>query len=149
MLLLRHIHMKPIVAYCRSACEPQDGPSAVRSQAEAIRRYAEQRGLTLSAVYTDPGVSGVTLKRPELQRLLADCRAGKIGMVITRDPERLSRSKSQLIALLHLFREAGVHVLFSTRGSEDSYELLKLGLSILAELEEAKRRSDPDHRKRQ
>jgi DNA invertase Pin-like site-specific DNA recombinase len=141
--------MKPIVAYCRSANEPLDGPSTVRGQAHAIRRYAEERGLTLGAVYADAGVSGVTLERPELQRLLADCRGGQIGMIITKDPERLSRDKSQLIALLQLFREADVHVVFSTKGGEDSYQLFRLGLSALAELDEAKRRSKPNHRKRQ
>jgi DNA invertase Pin-like site-specific DNA recombinase len=46
-------------------------------------------------------VSGVTLERPELQRLLADCRAGNIVTVITKDPDRLSWDIGQLIALLH------------------------------------------------
>jgi site-specific DNA recombinase len=141
--------MQPIVAYCRSANEPLDGPSTVRSQAQQIRDYAEQRGLTLSAVYADAGVSGVTLERPGLQRLLADCRAGKVGMIIARDPERLSRDKSQLIALIQLFRDADAPVVFGTKGGEDSYKLFRLGLSALAEFAEAKRRSKPNRRKRQ
>jgi DNA invertase Pin-like site-specific DNA recombinase len=37
-------------------------------------------------------VSGVTLDRPGLQQLIADCCAGKISMFITKDPERLSRN---------------------------------------------------------
>jgi len=31
-----------------------------------------------------------------LQRLLADCRAGKVGMVLTQDAARLSRNTGQL-----------------------------------------------------
>ena len=38
--------------------------------------------------------------RVALQSLLADCRAGKIGTVITQDPERLSRDPLSLIAVL-------------------------------------------------
>jgi site-specific DNA recombinase len=136
--------MKPIVAYCRSACEEPGTPSSVHSQADAIKRYAEQRGLTLSTVYTDAGVSGVTMQRPGLQRLLADCRAGKIGMIITKDPERLSRDMRQLVALLQLFKENDVHVVFSTKGAERSYQLFALLMSSLAEFEEAKRRSGPN-----
>ena len=34
----------------------------------------------------DAGVSGMTLEQPELQRLMKDCRAGKIGTVVTQDP---------------------------------------------------------------
>jgi site-specific DNA recombinase len=105
--------MKSVVAYCRSACEPQGGPSAVRRQARALRHYAKERGLTIRAVYMDPGVSGCTLDRPELQRLIADCRAGRIGTVITQDPDRLSRDRGQLIALLHIFQKEGVRVEFS------------------------------------
>jgi DNA invertase Pin-like site-specific DNA recombinase len=32
----------------------------VRSQTEAIRDYAERRGLTLGSIYADKGLSGVT-----------------------------------------------------------------------------------------
>lgn len=48
------------VAYCRSAREPQSGPSSVGGQAAAIRRYARRKGLTVRATYIDPGVSGMS-----------------------------------------------------------------------------------------
>jgi len=132
--------MKPIVAYCRSANEPPDEPSAVRSQADAICDYAERRGLTLGCVYADAGVSGVTLDRPALQQLIADCRAGKIGAVITKDPDRLSRDTRQLVALLHIFRTTGVRVEYSTReGQGDRF--LESALSAVAELAEARAHS--------
>jgi hypothetical protein len=34
---------KNVVAYCRTAWEPERGPSAARSQTRAIRGYAERR----------------------------------------------------------------------------------------------------------
>jgi len=115
--------MKSVVAYCRSACEEPGTPSSAYSQADAIRRYAEQRGLTLGAVYTDAGVSGVRMKRPGLERLLADCRAGKVGMIITKDADRLSRDMGQLIAVLHIFAKAGVRVEYSVRTPEKATTL--------------------------
>ena len=132
--------MKTVVAYCRSACEEPGTPSSAYSQADAVQRYAEQRGLALGAVYTDAGVSGVRMKRPGLERLLADCRAGKIGVIITKDADRLSRDMGQLIALLHIFAKAGVRVEYSAReGQSDKY--LETLLSVLAELNKAARRS--------
>jgi DNA invertase Pin-like site-specific DNA recombinase len=134
------IIMRPVVAYCRSANEPPDGPSSVRSQTEAIRDYAERRGLTLGSIYADKGLSGVTLDRPALQQLIADCRAGKIGTVITKDPDRLSRDFRQLIALLHIFQTTGVRVEYTTReGQSDSF--LESALSAVAELAEARAHS--------
>jgi DNA invertase Pin-like site-specific DNA recombinase len=130
--------MKRVVAYCRSAWEPQGGSSAVPSQAGAIHRYAKRRGLTLDLIYTDGGVSGATLDRPALQRLIADCRAGKIGVVITKDTARLSRDSSQLFTLLRIFEQAGVRVEYSTQQGDKSLELL---LSTLAALQDATLRS--------
>jgi site-specific DNA recombinase len=89
----------------------------------------------------DAGVSGVTLDRPELQRLIADCRARKIGTVVTKDPDRLSRDTGRLIALLHIFEEAGVHVEYCTwEGQSDRF--LAIVLSAITEVEEAKARSN-------
>jgi len=136
--------MKSIVAYCRSACEPQGGPSSVHGQARAIRHYATSRGWTVRATYTDAGVSGVTLDRPGLQDLLAACRAGKIGMVVTKDPERLSRDTSQLVALIHFFAKAGVRVEFSTPEGKNRLAFLNVYLSAMRETDEAVVGSSPD-----
>jgi site-specific DNA recombinase len=127
--------MRGVVAYCRTAWEPQ-GPS----QAVAIHRYAKRRGLTLDLIYTDTGVTGATLDRPALQRLIADCRAGKIGTIITRDAGRLSRDHGQLIALLHIFTVADVRVEYVADPARRSDALLIAMLSAVAELENATRR---------
>jgi hypothetical protein len=58
--------------------------------------------------------------------VIADCRAGKIATVIVQDPERLSRDTGQLLALLQIFQEAGVHVEFDT--GDDP--VIDLGLSV-------------------
>jgi site-specific DNA recombinase len=107
--------MKEVVAYGRVACAKESDPGAeVQRQEQMVRRYADARGLTICATYLDAGVSGGTLERPALQSLLADSRAGKIGTVITQDPERLSRNPLGLIAVLERFLEDGVNVEFST-----------------------------------
>jgi site-specific DNA recombinase len=129
--------MRSVVAYCRTACEPQGGPFKARSQSQALRRYAKQRGLSLASVYTDAGVSGATLQRPALRRLLADCRAGKVEVVVTKDAARLSRDTGKLFALLYIFEEAGVNVVYSA-GDRQSDRLLALMLSSVAKLEETK-----------
>jgi DNA invertase Pin-like site-specific DNA recombinase len=113
--------MKEAVAYCRVAC----GAEAQR-QEHMVRRYADARGLIICETYLDAGVSGGTLERPALQRLLADCRAGKIGTVITQDPERLSRNPLSLIAVLESFLEDGVNVEFSTEEGKARFEFLKV-----------------------
>ena len=130
--------MRNVVAYCRSAWEPQGGPSAVSRQARAIRQYAEGKGLAIGSIYMDAGVSGSSLDRPGLQRLIAECRAGQVDTIITQDPERLSRDTSQLLALLHIFQKTGVRVEFGTPQGQSRLASLKVYLAALLELEEAK-----------
>jgi DNA invertase Pin-like site-specific DNA recombinase len=96
--------MKRAVAYCRTASGVQgDRLSGVRAQTNAIRRYANRNGLTFSETYKDVGVRG-----PQLRKLIADCRTGKVGLVLTQDPDRLSRDLPQLLAILHMFKTEGV-----------------------------------------
>jgi DNA invertase Pin-like site-specific DNA recombinase len=92
--------------------------------------------MTVDSTYMDAGVSGVSLIRPALQQLLADCRAGKIAVVITIDTDRLSRDTGQLAALPHQFRAYGVHVEFAS--GRDGLKLLGVFLSALSEFHKAK-----------
>jgi DNA invertase Pin-like site-specific DNA recombinase len=131
--------MKSTVAYCRTACAKESDPlSGVKLQEKEIRGYATRHGAVISAVYADAGVSGVTLDRPELQSLIADCHAGKIGTIVTKDLDRLSRDMCQQIALLHIFASAGVRVESSAREGHSDTFLIKT-LSVVAELAKAKK----------
>jgi hypothetical protein len=131
---------KLVVAYCRTACTVAHDPlSGVRLQEEELRHYAKSKGLAIRVSYAEAGVSGITLERPELQRLLADCRAGLIDTVITKDHDRLSRDNGQLLLLLQFFRKAGVRVEFSERAPNERF--IETVLSAIAEYEKAKRRS--------
>jgi len=57
--------------YLRVSTDAQAGEDrfGLESQTEAIRNFAKGEGYDLISWYTDAGVSGGTLERPELQRL--------------------------------------------------------------------------------
>jgi len=95
-------------------------------------------GLAIRSIYMDPSVSGITLERPDLQRLIADCRAGQIGTIMTQDPERLSRNPGQLPALLHILQQTDARGEFGTPQGQTRQAFLNVYLATLVELEEAK-----------
>ncbi|RYH05316.1 recombinase family protein, partial [Tropicimonas sp. IMCC6043] len=70
--------------------------NSLDAQHEACAAYiASQRHegwKMLPARYDDGGISGGTLDRPGLQRLLADIDAGRIDMVVVYKIDRLTRS---------------------------------------------------------
>lgn len=58
--------------------------------------------------YVDTGVSGTKDSRPELNKLMADCRRGKIDRVIVWRFDRFARSVSHLLRALEEFRALNV-----------------------------------------
>jgi len=71
-------------AYLRASTRDQDANRASTD----LQRFADERGLTIAASYVE-NESGASLKRPELFRLLKDCRPGDILLV--EQVDRLSR----------------------------------------------------------
>ena len=71
-------------AYLRASTDEQDADRALA----ALDAFAQERGLNIAARYTE-NESGAKLKRPELFRLLADCRAGDVLLI--EQVDRLSR----------------------------------------------------------
>ena len=71
-------------AYLRASTDEQDASRA----RTALDAFAEERGLRIAARYTE-NESGAKLQRPELFRLLADCRAGDVMLI--EQVDRLSR----------------------------------------------------------
>lgn len=71
-------------AYLRASTSDQDATRA-RAQLDA---FAEERGLTIASAYIE-NESGTTLARPELFRLLRDCRPGDVLLI--EQVDRLSR----------------------------------------------------------
>ncbi len=74
-------------AYLRASTEDQD---AERARTE-LETFVEERGLEIVAAYVE-NVSGAKLDRPELFRLLRDCRKGDILLI--EQVDRLSRLTS-------------------------------------------------------
>ena len=71
-------------AYLRASTDEQDAQRA----AVVLDAFAKERGLRIAARYVE-NESGAKLKRPELFRLLADCREGDVLLI--EQVDRLSR----------------------------------------------------------
>lgn len=71
-------------AYLRASTRDQDANRASND----LQKFADERGLTIAASYVE-NESGASLKRPELFRLLKDCKPGDILLV--EQVDRLSR----------------------------------------------------------
>ena len=88
--------------------------NSLDAQREACEAYVNsQRGqgwILVPDRYDDGGVSGGTLDRPALKRLLADIEAGKIDIVVVYKIDRLSRSSGDFHKIIELIDRHRRHV---------------------------------------
>ena len=81
-----HMEKKRTAAYCRvsTTSDTQDGSFEVQCEYYE-KRIKEDPGMELVGVYGDHGKSGRSMRgRKELNRLIKDCEAGKIDLVLTK-----------------------------------------------------------------
>ena len=86
-----------VAAYCRvSTAEQALHGLSIEAQTEVLDTWARSNGLRIADCYVDAGISArkAMTKRPELQRLLADVRAGKIDLIIFTKIDRWFRQLS-------------------------------------------------------
>ena len=65
-----------------------------------LRARKRESWVLLPTVYEDAGISGGTLERPGLQRLLADIDAGLVEQIVVYKVDRLTRSLSDFAKLV-------------------------------------------------
>nr|WP_027286176.1 recombinase family protein [Rubritepida flocculans] len=81
--------------------------------------------------YDDGGVSGGTLDRPALQRLLADIEAGLVDVVVVYKIDRLSRSLMDFARLVQTFDQHDVTFVSVTQSFNTTTSMGRLTLNIL------------------
>ncbi len=109
--------------------------NSLDAQYEACAAYiASQRHEGWKQVterYDDGGISGGTLERPALLRLLADIDAGRVGMVVVYKIDRLTRSLADFAKLVERFEAAGCSFVSVTQAFNTSSSMGRLTLNVL------------------
>lgn len=79
---------------------------SIDEQERMCKAAIESKGWKYVGTYTDPGISGRTMERPGLQRMMKDIEAGKIGAVVVYKLDRLSRKQKDTMTIIEdLFLE--------------------------------------------
>ena len=109
--------------------------NSLHAQREACESYiASQRSegwVLVRDQYDDGGVSGGTLERPGLKRLLEDIEAGLVDVVVVYKIDRLSRSLADFAKLVEVFDRNGVTFVSVTQSFNTTTSMGRLTLNIL------------------
>ena len=134
---------KPIVrklrcaVYTRKSSEEglEQEFNSLHAQREACEAYiASQRSegwVLVRDQYDDGGISGGTLERPGLKRLLEDVEDGLVDVVVVYKIDRLSRSLMDFSKLVEVFDRNGVTFVSVTQSFNTTTSMGRLTLNIL------------------
>lgn len=107
-----------LAAYCRVS---SDSDNQLHSFAAQIRYYKDYERkhpeYKLVDIYADEGLTGTSMeKRYELNRLIRDCKKGKIDRIVVKSVSRFARNTQELLVCIRLLKEIGVSVYFEEQG---------------------------------
>lgn len=130
-------------AYCRVSTHLKTQESSMESQ---CRHYEEMIRANpdwdFVGIYMESGVSGTRAEtRPELQRLLTDCRAGKIDLILTKSISRFSRNTTECLEMVRTLTGLGVNLFFEKENIHTATMDSELMLTLLACFAEDESRS--------
>ena len=108
-------------------------------QTRELREYCERRGWSIAGEYVDSGVSGSKERRPQLDRLLVDCRRRRVDVVLVYRYDRFARSLRHLVNALEEFRALGIEFISLHEGVDTSTPNGRLVFGIFASIAEFER----------
>ena len=108
---------------------------AQRESCEAFILSQKHEGwIALPEMYDDGGVSGATMDRPALKRLLSDIEAGRINTVAVYKVDRLTRSLGDFAKIVEVFDSRGVSFVSVTQAFNTTTSMGRLTLNMLLSL---------------
>ena len=129
-----------VAAYCRVSTQLEQQESSFEAQKNYYtEKITNNPNWKLAGIYADDGISGTDRKkRDEFNRLLQDCEAGKIDMILTKSISRFARNTVDTLNTLRILRKKGVTVFFEKEHIDthaDNGEMIITVLSGLAQEE--------------
>lgn len=102
-----------VAVYARVSAESDGATHSLEEQRAHYENYIKQRpNFVLVDIYADGGLSGTLDDRPDLNRLMSDCRDGKIDLIITKSISRFARNATLLLKMLNELEKLNVRVFF-------------------------------------
>ena len=127
-----------VAAYCRVSTLLDSQETSIEAQRQHYEAEIKSNpDWEFAGVYLEAGVSGTKTEiRPELQRLIADCKEGRINLILTKSISRFSRNTSDCLEMVRTLTALGVTIRFAKENIDTGTMESEFMLSILACLAE-------------
>ena len=102
-----------VAAYARVSCEKDAMLHSLSAQVNYYSQYIQQNpAWEYAGVYVDEALTGTKDSRPEFQRMLTDCKEGKIDRILTKSLSRFARNTVTVLESVRMLKSLGIDVYF-------------------------------------
>ncbi|MCD9071847.1 recombinase family protein [Staphylococcus chromogenes] len=143
---MEKLKQKRVGIYVRVSTEMQSSEGySITGQINQIEEYCQFNNFKVVDVYEDRGISGKSMNRPALQRMLQDAKNGHIDCVMVYKTNRLARNTSDLLKIVEDLHKQNVEFFSLSERMEVSTSSGKLMLQVLASFAEFERNNIVDN----
>ena len=138
---------KRTAAYARVSSGKDSMLHSLSAQVSYFSDFIQSHnGWDFAGIYADEALTGTKADRPEFVRLMADCRAGLVDMVVTKSISRFARNTVTTLEAVRELKELGIDVWFL---SDDIHSLSAEGelmLTLLSSFAQEESRSASENK---
>lgn len=137
---------KRVAAYARVSSSKDEMLHSLAAQVGHYNRYIRSHpGWVFVGVYADEGITGTKSDRPEFARMLEDCRAGKIDLLLTKSISRFARNTVDMLNIVRELKDIEVDVYFEEQNLHTLDKDNEVILTLLAGYAQEESRSTSEN----
>ena len=132
-----------VAAYARVSTDRSEQEDSFERQVEHYTNYIKSRiDWEFGGIYADPAITGTRAdKRLEFQRMMADCRLGKINKILCKSIARFARNTVDALEAIRELKDLGIGVYFESQNIDTLTPGGDVLLTILAAMAEQESRT--------
>lgn len=133
----------PVCAYARVSTNNEEQEDSLERQRDRYTQLINSKPeWKLVEIYADPGITGTRADlRKGFQRMLEDCRAGKIKKILVKSISRFARNTVDALKYIQELKDLGVSVFFETQNIDTISPGGEVLITILAAIAEQESRN--------
>ncbi len=137
-----------VAAYARVSTSKDAMLHSLSAQVSYYNKYISSHDdWEFVGIYADEGISGTKEDRDEFQRMINDCRAGKIDLILTKAISRFARNTMTMLEIVRELKNLNVDVFFEEQNLHSISSDGEMVLTLLASVAQEEARSVSENQK--
>lgn len=132
-----------VAAYCRVSTDQEEQLNSFANQVSYYTSYIENTPrYVMAGIYADEGITGTSTRhREQFKKMIADCKAGKIDLIITKSISRFARNTQDCLHYSRELKAMGIGIYFEKENINTLDATGELLFTILSSLAQDESRS--------